>query len=528
MLKRTIAHPTTIDTETNTDNEDLNPLMKVRVCGNELYVRTRFDEEYDLLQKFIGLTKGYANHNSPIDFTDSGLIPKISNSMTNISTLLSSGGDEATPFKFNASYIGANHGQSNAVIVTSLNHRKTYADIGSLWEDSAGDNWNLLKIIDENTLLFLSENMSNDINKYSFKNNLSGTLVYVEYAKNTKNIIVDSVVANQQLCPSVKTLEKTVYVIINGKRYKARDGLTIGCDYTEIVEKYQIINPATLGRTLRENRPDGGYTEPQNLAVGEPIVDYNMTYRIMPDGTVLSIFDHEILENVNFIYYGGVQYQAKNDAFCGGVHRYIPKLKEFTHKNLTLAFTEPVNMTNLTYPSGFCIDIIKDLWDGETSPDRQIDYYKDKNQAIKASFACGYLPILDGEISKRSENLNAAGFLYQSKKAYPYFVDSKTFETTGTKNQRIQGVAYKKYLPRSESDISYYTIPYERDTYVYIDCHKISKHKLELSKFLKDRVKLFEIEKSQNVSYNISKGEIEVEMKAGTYGYLVLCIKDRS
>lgn len=504
--------------------EGYEPRMKCIVTENEFSVRTHFDDSNDLIQRFKGVNKEDTDYNDPIDFIGAGLVSKNNETMTGIEKSLSAGGDEATPFKYNASYIGANHGQSNGILVTATAHGKTYADIGSLWKDSAGAKWNLLKVMDENTLMFLSENVSTNINKYSFKNSLSGTLTYVESGEHTQDITVESIKAYQQVYSSTKKLEKAIYTVINGIKYKAAEGLVVGCDYVEVVEKYQIINPATIGAALRANRPAGGYTEPQNLAVGDPIVEYNMIYRIMPDGTVLSIFDHEILENINFLFYGGIQYVAKKNAFGGGVYRYIPKLKTFTHKDLELNFTESVNMTELTFPSGFSKDMTKDLWDGSLAPDRQIDYYKDSNKNISASFAGGYLPILDGEPIKRSNNINAAGFVYQTKKTYPYFLDTKAFSQGGTKNQRIQGVAYKKYNGSADSDISYYTIPYGQDTYIYVDCHEISQREFDLSYLIKDGVTIKEIEKSANVTYVEKNGKVNVKMAEGTYGYLVLCV----
>jgi len=508
--------------------EGYEPLMKCRVDGNEFMVRTSFDDETDLLQKFRGVNKNGTDANDPFDFTNAGLISKDSETMTSIERVLSSGGDEATPFKFNSSYIGANHGQSNGILVTATAHGKTYADIGSLWEDSAGVKWNLLKVVDENKLLFLSENMSTNINKYSFKNSLSGTLTYVESGENTKSITVESTQTSQQVFPSTKKLEKTIYTVINGKRYKAASGITIECDYVEVIEKYQIMNPANIGSALRAARPEGGYDAPQDLAIGTPLVNYNMIYRIMPDGTVLSIFDHEILEDITFSFYGGLQYIAKKDAFGGGVHRYIPKLASFTYSGTSYDFTEPINMTNLTYPSGFSVQMTKDLWDTDSAPDRQVDYMKNNNSEICASFAGGYLPVLDGEISFRSKNIDAAGFVYQTKKTYPYFLDSAAFKESGTKNQRIQGVAYKKYSGAADSDISYYTIPYGQDTYIYIDCHDIAEKELDFSYLINDGAQVTEIEKSSNVGYSINNGKVNVKMQSGTYGYTVLCVKSAS
>lgn len=503
---------------------DYTPRMMCSLEGDILCVRTAFDDQNDLVQKIKGITADSNDSNNPVDFITSGLVSKDSQSMTDIERVLCNGVDEATPFKFNSSNIGANHGQSNGILATSPSHGKTYADIGSLWVDSAGVKWNLLKIVDENKLFFLSENIVTNVNKYYFKNSMSGVLKHVECAENTSDITVASALVSQQVYPSNQKTQKTVYAILGGERYIVPDGARWGCDYVEIKEKYYVMNPVLIGETLRKNRPEGGYTEPQNLAVGSPLVAYDMTYRILPDGTVFSIFDHEILEDVNFEWYGGQQCIARIDAFGGGVHRYIPKLKPFDFSGTIFDFRKPVNMNNITYPSGASFQLTKDLWEKDTAPDRQIEYFCDSTGNTVASFSGGFLPVLDGEPSKRVQNLNAAGFVYKSKKTYPYFVDSAAFADTGTKNQHIRGVAYKKYNSVAYDDISYYAINYDGDVYLYIDCHKVCTGQISLFDVLGDVAAVTQLEKSDNVNIARNGDTLTVSMEDGVYGYAVFRI----
>ena len=507
-----------------TPSEDYNALMKCSLDGDILSVRTPFSEADDLIQKFRGVTEESLDSNNPFDFITSGLVSKENETMTNIATVLCNGVDEATPFKFNSSNIGANHGQSNGILATCENHGKTYADIGSLWQDSAGAKWNLLKIVDKDKLFFLSENFTANINKYYFKNSMSGVLTHVECAENTNDITVTSAMASQQVYPSNQKIEKTVYAVIDGKRYKLPNMETWGCDYVEVVEKYYIMNPALIGKTLRENRPDGGYTKPQNLAIGSPLVAYNMVYRILPDGTVFSIFDHEILEDITFEWYGAQQTIARTNAFGGGVYRYIPKLKPFSFGDVSFDFRTPTNMTTLTINSSASFQLSEDLWEGGIAPDRQTEYFRDSSSATVASFVGGFLPIMDAEPVKRSSLLNAAGFIYKSKKTYPYFADAGTFDGVGTKNKRIQGVAYKKYNSLAYDDISYYTISYENDIYLYVDCHKSGTKEFDLSQILLGAKNISQLEKTDNVTYMQNGGKLSVSMTDGTYGYLVLRI----
>ena len=163
--------------------------------------------------------------------------------------------------------------------------------------------------------MFISENTTADDNKYKFADNITGTTLTcqdINYAVNTGNITVEKTATSVQVLPAIKKLDFGLYAVIEGAKQKILDGQQIGCDYVEIVEHYQIMNPALIGKALRDARPQGGYSENQSLAIGAPIVDFNMTYRISSDGTVVSEFEHTILENVKFDWYGGVMHQLRD------------------------------------------------------------------------------------------------------------------------------------------------------------------------------------------------------------------------
>ncbi len=507
--------------------------MDFLVDGNNLYTRTNHNEVYDLVQKFIGLKEQSLDKNEPFDFATAGLIDKAASINSSYSLVLSNGGDEAAPFNFNSSYIGANHGYSKGILVDSKAHGKTYADIGSLWIDASNHKWSLLKVPNENQLLFLSENKSSSLTKFSVYTDIAGDkLTYVSHGKNTGDITIEAEAKNQQIYSANQYAYKKVYAVKGGIRTEAEDGVLTNCDYVDFEEKYYIMNPVMIGATLRENRPEGGYAEPQSMAIGQPLVECVLTYRIMPDSTVLTMFEHKILEDINFNYYGGLQYQFnKFLKFKSGVHRYIPKSKEFTlnfeSEDITLDFTEPVNMSTLTYPSAVSYLMASDAWDenADSMPDRQVEYaYDETNDNIAVSFSSGFLPIYDAEPSVRKTKTSAATYVYTSKKTYPYFVDSLAFSETGTTNQIIKGVAYKKYNSADQKDISYYTIPYEGKTYVYVDCHEIAERDIKLSNVLRPGANFTEIEKSDNVAYTVENDVLNVEMTEGTYGYLALCV----
>jgi len=532
-------------------SEDYTPEMKIRIENENMYVRTNFDSDYDFLQTVTGIDADGINSsgnivNEPFDFARAGLVEKSKEDMNTFDKILTNGSDEATPFYYNGSYIGANHGHASGILVeTQEAHGKDASDIGSLWkavytsnDKEVTDYFTLLRVVNANKLLFVSDTdpaKEKTYNQtYRHKNSFTttiqgGKLTYHSHGQHQDDIIVAKQTASQQIWPANKKIQNSVYTVIEGERYEPLHNRTIGCDYVELVEKYQIMNPMLIGDTLRANRPDGGYTEAPDLAVGMPMVEYNMTYRFMPDGTVLHIFDHKILEDVIFDRYGGLQYGMVLDAFGGGVGRYIPKLKPITVAGRTYDFTNPYNVSaDASYfaGAGNSKDVTPDLWESANDvPSRQVDYFYDAEKNSKVSLSSGFLPVLDGAFDVRPLKTGRSVYLYNSKKTYPYFVDKLAFDGGTAKDQTIKGVAYKKYSPATDKDASVYTIPYENNVYIYADIHEIGTKEFELSDSLKSDVKFTELEKSQNVSYTLEDGKLTAQLASGDYGYVVLLAK---
>ena len=80
-------------------------------------------------------------------------------------------------------------------------------------------------------------------------------------------------------------------------------------------------------------------------------------------------------------------------------------------------------------------------------PDRVVDVFYDGENNAKMAFACGYLPLYDGNPAIRNENEECFNIAY-SKKAYPIFL-------SGDLNH-AKGVAYKKhFIPKSNDNLEY-------------------------------------------------------------------------
>ncbi len=476
-------------------------------------VKTSYNDTYDLAQNFVLLHQNkndkvaYPFKNVHFDFSGSYLSKKSDATKTHLDGGMANNSypysDETAPFTINKGYIGANHA-GTVPVVTATAHGKTYADIGSIWKDTSNNKWTLIRIIDENKLMFIYEVPYTEETKFTWsktqnwKSSISGTKLTcadTSYAVNTSDITIGSQTADQAF-PSIRNVDPHIYAVVDGVREEL-DIYGTGtheCDEFVMDIKYEIMNPVLIGAALREARPEGGYTEAQNLNVGEPMLKYHLTMTVTEDGTVFTEFDHEVLENLGNLEYYGQQWYARANAFGGGVYRYVPGTKAFsttgirTNTTKTFDFTEPWNMydkENTEFPSSYT-QKAKDWSDPNFVPDRVVDYLRDTDGNNVMAYATGYLPILDAEPTLRRQNTTSSLYIYGKKnvpeqKTYPIFVGAA--DKFVTKGDKIRGVAYRKYanLDDNKNDVEVYEIEHGNDVYYYVDFFNASEAKINLA-----------------------------------------------
>lgn len=462
--------------------------------------RTRFSEKYDLVQKFRGPFHNLAAYNNPVNFLEAGFMDLRSNDPWHSDLPLSIMTDEPTPAYINDAYLGANHSFPSAVSVYVKNHGKDFGDIGSLWCDGDGTVWTLISV-ERDTLSFISENLGKSREEYSFKVNITPPLKYLENGKNPENIYSFEDSWRAAMSPFIKHTECEVYACFeNGIRRVANR--SIECDFAEIHEKYEIVNPVSMAEAIHGNRPKEGYSAPITNAMGDAMVKVSLIYRIECDGTVTVDFRYDRAQDIKFTRCMGAMFQPKLDAYGGGVQRYIPKSVPFSTAEGSFDFTSRVDLSyGMPFPKKH--PLTKEYWESpDNPPDRILDYFKDKEDRDKLAFACGYLPIYDGVPSVRKNYLGAAVGIVGTKKAYPFFMDD-------TELTHVHGIAYKKYFTPDPDGKSFYTLSYGGKKYYYFDFFKPSAMSLEA----KGDIEL--IEKSEGVSYSLSDGRITVSAERG-------------
>lgn len=438
--------------------------------GGDVIFRTAFSAEYDLLQVMHGLSS-LPDRNCPVDFRLAGLQRKGHPDIWHVDQVLAFSTDECSPMIINGEDIGGNHGQPCALQVTAPAHGLTVRDVGIRWLDESGLGFTLLRVDSTDMLLFLSDNIGPSDTAYAFADHAEGRLTCVDSGR---TLMPQSQRGGRQLAPAIRHLRRDAVCLKDG-RWQPVDHVE-GCDCAEIREVYEIINPATVARTIRANRPEGGYTMQPSLAMGEAMFLHRMTYRIENDGTILCDFDHEVLQNIHMPCYLGIMYQEKCDLWGGGLWRYIPKVKAFEDKGRQLDFSRPYRTTADTMPNYRAVT--KDLWtDPLSPPDRQIDFIRRADGRDAVAFAGGFLPVYDGVPQTRAANITDAVMLVKSCKTYPTFAGGAS-EIRHPPRQscenamhfpRLRGVAYKKYFLPQESGVSLYSVLYQGNTYVYMD-----------------------------------------------------------
>lgn len=413
---------------------------------------TSFSKEKDLITKFRHTELIKSHSNRPVDFAEVGLLRCEEYDKWLPDTILSVSTDEVAPCVVNGDYIGANHGAPCAVKIFSAGHNRRYSDIGTVWKDDDGTEFTLLRIDDSDYITLVSENLGKDECNYSFKRSASGNLV------RDGSVITVTSQRSVYLSNALRIKQRCVFGVKNGVRTNVDSHCV--CDYAEIIDNYEIINPATVAIDLVLNRPTTGYYENPDLSLfGKAMIEHNMTYVILNDGTVLLDFNIKRKMNVHFQRWLGIMHQEKRNPFGGGVYRYIPKTKAFSVPEGNFDYSFPTALSD-NYPQSFYLE--KDLWaDEQSPPDRCIDYFRDIDGQDVVCFATGFLPVYDGAPSVRKDKISNALYFYKSKKYYPTFADGDIKET--------RGVGYKKYFVPQCDGASVYDVKYKDMRFIFAD-----------------------------------------------------------
>ena len=423
--------------------------------------------------------------------------------------------DDNCPISLSSGYIGAGHGYDRARKLTVNSHGKTFADIGSTWS-TGRINVYLVRILDENTLIFIGENADNEYDTNSFT---EVSLTHVNGAVNT-----DDITASKNEAYLIAPVDKnhTKKILIDGKTFVSENGTYDADLFVDVIDEYDVINPQTIVSQIIANKPPGGYTENPPINTGDAFMHFSNIYRVLNDGTMLVITTVDNSCDVTLDYWGATQYAQKSSMseFGGGLFRYVPKLLPIDGHDIRT----PVNMSSWN----FTVNADKEYWENPDSPpDRLLHLYTDGTGKYKAGFAVGYLPVAEGTPSVRKRNISNAMFLYQTMKAYFHLVDNGGENgNTWSAYTPFQSVAYRKPIfDLSNKHTSAYFVPNVDKCYMYADYHSVCDDRIKVpSEYVGKPIKV--LEKSDNVLVygSIATDEIRVRVATSSpmYGYAVV------
>ncbi len=428
-------------------------LVDVTVSINDVYVRSSLNSENrDILlrlNKSVSPNKVFNIYEAKIlgksDLNDATGLP-----------LNGAGNDESAPIKINGMYIGANHGNIGAKILTSSGHSKTLSDVGSTWLDADGQVWILLKVISVNQLLIISTNRGGATD-WDFKTDVAGNLTYQSGAINTATI-VNQGISGSQLFPSIKNLEQTL--LFDGKKI-SQTGNYSGAELN-IVETYDIVDTPDMLAKLVNGRPSGGYTTQPDFTNGDAIVSIRNNYKVTEKCCTVIDWSFIIRKDCTFNYFGATQSEYSQPSWVTSISRLYPNSLPINDGAVTWDFRTPRNVSANVFAD--TMNLTSEYWENSNMPVyRSVDGF---DGVVNVNFNIGFIPIMSQ--ADRNIQINNAWFLYTSKKQYPYAIDNKIGNVLPANTYR-SGTAFRGWSERSESRYNEFIVERNKESYIFLD-----------------------------------------------------------
>ncbi len=278
--------------------------MDIAVNKTYAVFRTPFSETEDLVQSFSGIRGGGVNDQDPVDFFCAGLVRKACPDIWHADRLLALSTDEAPPQVIAGADMGGNHALECAVAAETAGAVLTVSDIGTLWRDEKNLGWTCLRLLPDGRGLFASENIGPSDTEYAFAEEITGSLRRADGAL----LRVTGQEPRIPMASCIRHRSRRITALKNG-RWQRADGDVQGCDQAQIREVYEIVNPVSAIRALRDKRPPSGYTVEQSLALGDAMLRADILYTIHPDGAVVTDFDYQALQPIPWQGFLGLMYQ---------------------------------------------------------------------------------------------------------------------------------------------------------------------------------------------------------------------------
>ncbi len=439
-------------------------LLLVKRTGNSVVLRSRFSASQDLV-----LTLGLGS-NRQIGFGVASLIdsalPTDKTAPQN-GTMFHSCGDDSTPWNFNGTYIGGNHGCSDLREVVCAEHGLSEADLGSEWRDAAGAPFYLLRVVTADKLWFLSENTGEGA-IWRFNTKIVGdtltrtdpatTLSFQEYHM-------------AQLTPASRIREQSFRA---DGREDLPEGEWVTCGFLEVLDDYEIVSPAAV---LADVRAHPGMLRDPVAPHLDAVVSNRIRHCFYPNGAVVIRHESRALQEFRMGYMGFIQSAPLTQGTFDTHEYYIPGTLPFEQEGVVYDFQAFQDYSSklpvpLLFGAAYAnVVATHDL------PSRFLQFLGSRaggQNVRKIGYALGYSPVRGlTRIGERERHASTAIMLYKSNKSYPHAVDTAmgAIIPAGTE---FDCTAYRQYFDAQAypKATAVYWHPEENDWLLYADYHQ--------------------------------------------------------
>ena len=434
----------------------------VYVDGTYAYIRTPYSSTLDMVQLVQYGTNSKWNNNvvNPYQIKTIPASTAKENLITayNAGTLVVSHGDDAAPLRYNGTYIGANHGAFVVHQVTKTAHGKTFVDVGSKWNNGTRD-YTLLRIVDANTLWFISDNTGTSAQWiYNTTSTAGNTLTHVSGATNTASILVATDTITQLYCAVNEHVKK---VTVDGYKPITTSGF-YDVESIEFNDSYNIMNVPAIVAYAQANVGTATELEFTSNTIAWD-VNVQVGYCYTTNGSLTINTQLYKKSAINFEFAGLTQALPLN--YSGKtLLQYVPKMNTVTVSGTPYNLSNIVDVTSVTA----VINMLKADWSDATNPpDRMVQIVKTGSVKDYAHVVGYSLTRGDTKPSVR-QNTNDAGFFNgPTKKMYPKALVT-TLDTV------VNTVAYRSlYNPNILPEATVYTwYKDNNDIFVVLDIHQ--------------------------------------------------------
>ena len=373
--------------------------------------------------------------------------------------------DDATPWNFNKTYIGGNHGDAAGTqLIFSEGHKLTEKDCGSAWKTPKGRIFYILKVKDPKTLWILSDDLNTrEKDLWSFDRVWAPPLTNVKDGR-----VLDKFKTKVCLLNSPVRINYLRF-FADGKEMK--DKTTVRCSRFTVEEEYDIVATDALVEYAKKNP---GKNFDFNAPGLDKVLTQKITLQFYPNGSCTISWDVRFFRDVQLNYMGFMQFGTMRKGRYAHHIYHIPGSKAFLHNGEKWDFSSGADFSR---PIKGSMLLTSDGWaDPRRVPERFIQYLSGNGQTPVA-FAAGY-SLIDGctRLEERHKNVDTAIFIYKTHKSYPHALDRGRHPRI-RKGSQFRAVVFRQFF---DPEQGFYWNHQKDSVMLYADFMKPEKRTVQI------------------------------------------------